>query len=488
MLVRIIVSLLYLGILLLFAVRARKRTQSIEDYYVGGRNVPTLLVVFSFYATFVSTNSFIGHSAKSHTFGLSWLLVGLVLVLMTLFSWSVIAPKFREKAGALGSVVPSDLFRLQFQSPTAGMVAAGIILFDSVFFLAAVFLGASEALSALFQTRFVYALAAVFVVQIVYTVVGGYLADVWSDSLQAVVLFVGVIALPVALVAGNGGWDATWTLLRAIESDQLAAGGKYSLIRMTTAAPLVLIIGIGLSGGAKLVADPRQLSRFYGLRSGGAAKRGVLLITAMVAVTYLFLLPIGLFARAYPLPADIAANTDAIVPYLLSEARILGPVLGTVILMALLAAAMSTIDSVLLVAAGAMQRDVLPALGRHSTVDTVTRARTIVLLLALSALVMAIVVRANPRLNLGIVELTVFAGALYAGAFLPPLLGILYWKRSSAVGAILAMIVGVVSTAAWRFVVVAQYPPAAVFPEVFVGMALGIAAFVVGSLVWRTPD
>jgi len=485
MLTRIVVSLVYLSVLILLALRAKKKTQDIEDYYVGGRSVPTLLVVLSFYATFVSTNSFVGHSAKSYVYGVSWMIVGLILVLLAVFSWLVIAPRFRQRAEALKSIVPSDFFRLHFKSARAGALAAAIILFDSVFFLAAVFLGASESMSALLGIPFGYALAIVFVVQLAYTGVGGYLADVWSDSLQAVVLFAGAVAIPVALIAGAGGFAAVVTELQSVDALR-ASGNDFSLLRVTTAAPLLLIVGIGLSGGIKLIADPRQLSRFYALRQESSARRGVLLIGVVIAVTYLFLLPIGLLARAYDVPM-FAAGTDSIVPWLLVDAEILGPTAGAIILTALLAAAMSTIDSVLLVAGAALQRDILPLFGRKRA-ESVSTARKIVVVYAVLPLVLAALVHRYSGAALGIVELTVFAGALYAGAFLPGLMGILYWRRSTAGGAILGMIVGVLSTALWRFAIAPAYPELMNFPEVFVGLPCGAAAFVAGSLVGKRTD
>jgi SSS family transporter len=477
---RILVSLLYLGILIFFALRAKRRTHDIEDYYVGGRNIPTALVCLSFYATFVSTNSFIGHSAKSYDYGISWLIVGVILLLLAILSWIFIAPRFNRKAAELGSVVPSDMFRLQFDSPTAGAVAACVILFDSVFFLAAVFLGASEAMASLLGIPFVFALLIIFVVQLLYTALGGYLADVWSDSVQAIVLLAGSVLIPVALVAYGGGWSATWDRLAVMDAGRAPDG--FSLVRLSTSAPLILIVGIGLSGGLKLVADPRQLSRFYGLRGSDSARRGVWLVGALVAVTYLFLLPIGLLARITDLPPEIAARTDTIVPWLLGEAQIVGPVLGAVFLTALLAAAMSTVDSVLLVAAGALQKDVLPLIKPGDAGNTVTTARKIVLGCAVLSLALAAVARANPEIGLGIVELTVFAGALYAASFLPGLVGILYWNRATAVGVILGMLAGAVSTAVWRFVVMPTVPALAEVPEVFAGVLCGVAAFVWGSL------
>jgi len=453
-------------------------------FYAGGRNVATILVGLSFFATFVSTNSFVGHSAKSYAYGVSWLLVGAVLVVLAIVSWLVIAPRFNRIAGALGSVVPSDLFRLQFGSPAAGAVAAGVILFDSLFFLAAVFLGASESMGALLGIPFAYALGIVFVVQIAYTAVGGYLADVWSDSLQAVILLAGAVVIPLTLISHAGGWTQTWTQLSQIDREQ--AGSGFSLLRITTAAPLLMIVGVGLSGGLKMVADPRQLTRFYGLRGADSARAGAWFIGVLVAVTYFFLLPIGLLSRVIGVPPEVAARSDAIVPWLLGDARILGPIAGTVILTALLAAAMSTIDSVLLVAAGALQRDILPLVKRGGRGETVAAARRIVLLCALLAVVLAAFARAYPAFGFGIVELTVFAGALYAGAFLPGLIGILYWPGSTAAGVIAGMIAGLVSTVAWRFAVIPSVPAVADVPEVFVGVLCGTAAFVAGSIGSRS--
>jgi Na+/proline symporter len=143
---------------------------------------------------------------------------------------------------------------------------------------------------------------------------------------------------------------------------------------------------------------------------------------------------------------------------------------------------MSTIDSVLLVAAGALQRDIMPLMRKSKSDASLPGARAIVLICALLSLVLASLSRAFPEAGLGIVELTVFAGALYAGAFLPGLIGILYWPGSTAAGAIMGMVAGVLSTALWKFGAVALYPSLVAVPEVFVGILFGTAAFIFGSL------
>ena len=147
-------------------------------------------------------------------------------------------------------------------------------------------------------------------------------------------------------------------------------------------------------------------------------------------------------------------------------------------LAALLAAAMSTIDSVLLVASAAFQRDVLPAFGVKGGQD-VRSARRIVVIYALLPLALAAVARGVPSMGAGIVELSVFAGALYAAAFLPPLVGVLYWGRGTGRGAVVGMVAGAAATILWKI------GAGGGVPEVFVGIAFGTIGFITGSLATR---
>lgn len=479
----------YVVLLLALGLWARRRTKTLADYYVGGGRVPTLLVAFSYYATYVSTISFIGHAGMSYVYGVAWMVVGAVLVLFTVLAWIFIAGRFRELAGRLGSVCPSDFFRLHYRSTAAGSLAAFIILFDSVWYLGAVMLGASAAVGSLLGIRFEVALAGVFVVQVGYTFLGGYLADVWTDSVQAVLMLAAAVALPLLMLTQLGGWEAAWRKLAAVDVELMSRDpGRPSLVGFVADAPWLFILGVALAGGLKMVADPRQISRFYGLESGASTRIGVVVAPLAMALTYLCLLPLGLFARAYHLPPAVAARSDAIIPYLLGEGQLLGPVLGAVVLTSLVAAAMSTMDSVLLVASASFQRDILPLFRRTSDWSepkSLGVARLGVAAYALLPLTVAAVAHARPGSSAGIVELTAFAGALYAGAFLPGLLGALYWRGASRAGVVWGMVCGATAATAWKFFG-RGVPALADVHEVFIGLAAGGAAFLLGSLL-RPP-
>lgn len=482
----IVITAIYVLALAGLSIKAARLTKSVEDYYKGPANIPSCLIAVSYYATFVSSNTFVGLAGKSYEFGLSWLLLGFILATFTVLAWVFVAPRFRELAEKLHSVSISDLFRLHYQSVAVGRLAACLILFDCIWYLAAVFIGASEAAASLLHLPFIWALACVVALQTFYVVFGGYLADVWTDSLQASLMMTATLTLPLVLVAGLGGWQETWSRLYAIDIELVQVEStRFSLVHLTRDSPWLLILGISLAGGIKLIADPRQLSRFYGLKDASSARLGVVIAPLAVALTYICLLPVGLIARAYEIPPEIAKRSDAIVPYLLGESALFGSVFGPIILAAIIAAAMSTVDSVLIVASAAFKNELLPMAGTSATWadrDNLWLARFWTVAYVFISASVAVVVHGNAEATTGIVELTAFSGALYAGAFLPLLLGALYWPRASRNGAIAGILAGATSTILWKFVVLAHVPALTGTHEIFVGLVAGSVAFVTGTL------
>ena len=55
-----------------YATRRRGTQAALGEFYLAGRSLGGVVIAFSFYATFVSTNSFIGQAGKSWEAGLAW--------------------------------------------------------------------------------------------------------------------------------------------------------------------------------------------------------------------------------------------------------------------------------------------------------------------------------------------------------------------------------------------------------------------------------
>jgi SSS family transporter len=452
----------YGGMLALHAWQGRRGTHGIADYYVGGRAIGGVALGLSFFATYSSTNSFVGFAGQSYRYGAPWLLLAPIIVLFCIIAWTVVAPRLRRFSEALGSLTIPDFIGFRFGSTPARVAAAAIVIVSSFFYLTAVFKGVGTTLGAFLDVDYRLAVWIFFVIVMLYTAVGGFISVVKTDMVQGVVMLAAAVLLFRGTVAAAGGLDA----LSAVRS----AADTQHLFTRDAAMPFAVLLGVIIAATIKLVVEPRQLSRFYALRDQRAVRHGFWTATLAFLVTYALLVPIGLFAHAI-LP-DAVADSDRIVPLLLTDPDIFHPAIAAFMLVALVAAAMSSVDSVLLVMAATFHRD-LVALVRPAASERAA-VRATAAYVAFFALVTTVIALNPPG---GIVALTSFSGSLYAACFLPALLFGLYWPRGDGRAALASMGAGLTVLVAWKTVA------GGVVHELFPAMAASLLTYVIAA--WR---
>jgi sodium/pantothenate symporter len=450
------------GLLLVrHAIEGRRATEGQADYYVGGRTMGGVVLGLSFFATYSSTNSFVGFSGQAYSYGAPWLLLAPGVVIFSFASWLWIAPRLRAFTGEVDSVTLADYVGFRFESTPARTIAALLVIFSSFLYMTAVFKGIGNLLEIFLDMPYLVAIAVVFLVVMGYTAVGGFISVVKTDAVQGVVMVAAGIFLFWGAVNAAGGIDALELIKTAPES----AG----LFRWDAAMPFPVLIGIIVAGTLKFIVDPRQLSRFYALADQRAVRRGLWVSTAAFLVVYSLILPIGLYAHA--ILGSGVAESDLVVPLLLGEADILPALPAAVIVVAMLAAAMSSLDSVLLVMASTWERDVISLFRKVDDARAVTETRRWVVAFAVITAVIAI----NPPGS--IVDLTSFSGSLYAACFFPAVVLGLFWKRGTGPAVIASFVIGVVVLVGWD-----QLPFGHLVHEVFPAMALSMLAYVLLAL------
>lgn len=458
---------IYLGVLVYHASIARRHVKGLDDYLVAGRRMGGGILALSFYATFMSTNTFIGAAGKSWDVGLVWCIGGLILAGLCCVSWFFVAPRFTPLTKEYKSLTVADFLGVHYDSPALRRVAAVIICFASIAYLVAIYRGAALALENLLDIRYVWAAGIIFVVVTAYTLAGGFESVVLTDSLQGLLMVTGAIGMALAILWVGGGLGPMLRQLHDQDPAWTSWQGKM---------PLATVVALNLSVGLKYLVEPRQLSRFYGLKDNAALRRGAIIAPLLVITTYVCLLPLGALAHVL-IPTDAISSSDEVVPYLLASGKLFGPVLGVLFLLVLLSAAMSSIDSVLLVAASSIDHD-LVAPDRH--VGAVRRTRIWVMAVSL----ISVAIAASP-LAQDIMTITAFSGALYGACFLPALVLGLFWRRPTAPAALASVSAGAVTVIAWF---VARKLGWTSVHEVYGGLAVGWGVYVsIGALGRRPP-
>jgi SSS family transporter len=438
----------------------KKETKNLADYYVGGRNMGGWTIGLSFFATYASTNSFVGFSGRTYAWGLPWLLFIPTAVAFSLFSWIVVAPRLRSFTAAMDSLTIPDFIGFRFGSTPARVFAALIVIAASFFYMTAVFKGIGNLLEVFLEIPYKVSIVIVFFVVMTYTMIGGFISVVKTDAVQGVVMIFAALLLFFGTVDAAGGFASALEVRNQPGGEELFTWGG--------GVTIPLLIGTMVAGLVKFAVEPRQLSRFFALEGEKAMRTGMWVSSLTFAGVFSLLIPVGIYARKI-FPTGIE-DTDLVVPTLLSE--VFGQGTSSFLLVAMVAAAMSSLDSVLLVMASTTERDVVSVLrpGRTEAQEMFGTKGWVALFAFITMLISL-----NPPG--GIVELTAFSGALYGACFFPALVLGLHWKRGNGQAVIASFVVGIVVLLGWPFL-----PGSEVIHQIFPAMLLSTAAYVGLSL------
>ena len=456
--------LLYTFMLAHHAWTGNRKTKGLADYYVGGRNMGGWVIGLSFFATYASTNSFVGFSGRTYDWGIPWMLFIPTAVAFSLFAWIVVAPRLRAFTAAMDSLTIPDFIGFRFGSTTARVFSALIMIAASFFYMTAVFKGIGNLLETFLEIQYEVSIVIVFFIVMTYTMIGGFISVVKTDSVQGVVMVLAAIVLFSGTVSAAGG-------LASISEVRTQPGGE-ELFTWGGGVAIPVLMGTMFAGLVKFAVEPRQLSRFFALQGDKATRTGMIVSSVTFAAVFSLLIPVGIYARRV-LPGGLE-DTDLVVPTLLTE--VFGPGTGAFLLVAMVAAAMSSLDSVLLVMASTTERDIVSVLkpGRTEAAEMFWTKGWV----ALFALITAVISLNPPD---GIVELTAFSGSLYGVCFFPAIVFGLHWRRGSGAGVIASFVIGISVLLGWEYL-----PGSEILHEVFPAMIFSTFAFWIVSLF--TPD
>ena len=231
-----------------------------------------------------------------------------------------------------------------------------------------------------------------------------------------------------------------------------------------------MLLGVLVSSTIKFAVEPRQLSRFYALEGAGATRTGTLVSTLAFMAVYSLLVPVGLYARRV-IPGGIT-DTDLVVPTLLATDGVFSPLASAFLLVAMVAAAMSSLDSVLLVTASTAERDIMGILRPGRSDTTAVRATRVYV--GIFALITA-AVSLNPPGS--IVTLTALSGSLYGACFFPAIVMGLYWRRGNGAAVVGSYVAGLAGLFLWRYT-----PWAEALHQVFPALILSMFTYLVISI------
>ena len=429
---------LYFAILLIIGFVASKRTKSVEDFYVAGKGLGFWVSAFSSRATGESGWLLLGLTGMGWAVGVNafWVLLGQMVG--ESISWMYVARPFKRATDKYGSITIPDYLESRFGDVRHILrwISAVVILVMVTAYLSAQLTATGKAFRDFLGTDFRTGATLGVVIVLLYTTMGGFRAVAWSDFFQGLMMLGGLILVPIVALIAVGGWTPMIAKLAAQQPAMLTAFGSNGF---TTAGILTALGFIGPGFG--YLGSPQLYTRMIAVKSEQALVPGALVAILFTLFTSGGAIIAGMAGRIlFPAIPD----QEAIFPLLAGE--LFNPLMTAVLIAVVLAAVMSTADSLLILAVSAVVRDVYQKIFRPqaSQKSVVNLSRILTVVIAIVALLVSLM---EIRLVFWFV---LFAWAGISSAFVPVIVLSLFWKGITLRGAASSMIVGFLTAIIWK--------------------------------------
>ncbi len=467
----------------------KKASQGVEGYYVAKREIPGWVISLAFFSTSASTNTYIGQAGKSFQYGLSWAWMGLIWTFFCIVSWQLLGPKMRSQTARLKSFTIPDYFHLRYKSNMAKSIrvlSALIILFATIWYMVGIAKGCAHVLTSVLDIPYEYGAFAIIAVTCAYTIWGGMYSVLWTDAIQGIIMFgVAILMLAIPFMYAGG----TANLMEAIgNTEHVTQQGEPMRSGLVTFGELVsflYILGIGLAVGMKQISEPKNLIRFYSINNAKSMRFAMIWTPIFLGISLVCVMGLGALVHGMVNAEEagyLIHHTDEVVGFMLDKYD--NKFVNGICVAGLFAAGMSSLASVIIIIGTAFVKDIWHVVRPMDTSKIIPRTKWFMA----GYCVLVYVLTLYPMA--GIVELTAFAGAVFAASFFPAIFGGLYLKWGTDLGALASMVMGMLVNVVWRFGFRFEYAALKDIHEVIPAFLMAMLTYILVSL-WsgkRKPD
>lgn len=432
---------IYVVIALAAAVLSRRGTsRTMSDYFLGSRRMGGFVSAMSYSATTYSAFMMIGLAGLTYAGGVGALgfellyLCGVTLML-------IFGPRFWRVGQAYGYVTPTEMIGHRYRSKAAGATTALASCLFLIPYAAVQLAGVGYLLSGMSggAITFTQGTTVATVLAIIFAMIAGLRSVAWTDSLQAVVMIVSASLVVILVIRQLGGLGTFFDRLAADPGALSVPGTGYFTFSTFLALTLPWIFF--------MISNPQVSQRLYTPGSLRDLRRMMLGFMAFGFIYTMITVVWGLTAR---LEFQDLASGDQATPTLLASGLVPLP-LGIIVMVGIMAAAISTIDSIMLTLSSMVSRDVYAPAARRLGSDEHTSAADTpaghsaegrqLLVGKLVIPVIAVLAYGFAHLQLDLIAVLSVSASAGLLVMVPPIIGAFFWKRGTAAGVITSVLV-----------------------------------------------
>ncbi|MDD6310979.1 MAG: sodium/proline symporter PutP [Firmicutes bacterium] len=420
-----------------------------EDYFLGGRSMGPWVTAMSAQASDMSGWLLMGLPGSVLAFGFGQMWIGIGLALGTAANWIFCAKRLRRFSKAANDAITLPQYlanRFATSSKVLQVACAIIFLVFFTVYVASAFVSGATVFTQLFTGISDQTAMIIFAVLIVaYTLLGGFKAVCWTDFFQGLLMLAALLAVPIVIVATQ---NLDTALLSNVYSYTDANGDVVECAFGTGLfSSSWQDIVSGLAWGLGYFGMPHILVRFMSIEKPSMIKKSATVAIIWVVLTLGAACLIAYMGRMMVAEELLTTGAQKTIFIVLTR-KLFPPFISGVLLAAIMAAAVSTADSQILVASSSFTADLYKPIFRKSASEkeVLMVGRVVVIIVAIIAFLIASSKGTGAQ---AIMEMVDNAWAGFGSAFGPVILLSLFWKRFNYPGACAGVIVGAIVDIVW---------------------------------------
>jgi sodium/proline symporter len=453
------VLLVYLGILAALAIWSRRETHTLSGFYLAGKKLPYWVVAFSTNATGESGWLLLGLSGMGYLVGAQayWVVVGEIAGIG--LSWWLMSRRLKALGDKTDSITVPDVLSANFVDKwhLIRAVSVLIILVMVTTYVTAQMVATGKAFSSFLGMGYETGVILGSIIIIGYTFVGGYKAVSYTDVVQGVLMLLGLIAVPAAAIIASGGIGEVRDSL-ALQDPALL--DMFDFDNTPAWIGIASFVAIGLP----FIGVPQLLIRYMSARDDGEIRKARIMSLIVLFIFTFGAVTAGVAGRAlYPGLED----AETIFPVISNN--LFPPVISGVLLVVVLSAIMSTVDSLLLLASSSAVRDTYQKIMGSTESDErlSSYGKIVTIIIGVFAVVLGV---QEPRV---IFHFVLASWSGLGSAFGPAMIGVLYYKRVTWLGVLSGILGGFAASVVWLMY----------FKEAYHGLYEAIPGFIAGMVL-----
>lgn len=456
-----------LSLYIAYLSRSGKQT-SMESYFLGERKLGGFVSALSYSATTYSAFMLVGLAGLTYKGGVG--AYGFEIVyFMGVSLVAIFGPRFWLVGKKYGYVTPSEMLGDRYQNKKVAAIVAVASCIFLIPYSAVQLAGVGYLLSGVTNNAIPFTTGVIIatVLAIVFSFIAGIRSVAWTDSLQALVMIITATVVVMLIVNGLGGVGGFFNTLETNHPEFLAVPGNGFFSFLT-------FLGLTVPWFFFSLSNPQVSQRLFMPDSLGSLRR-MLMGFLLFGFIYTIVSVVWGFSALVMFPG--LEKADLATPMILSS-ELVPPVLGAIVMVGIMAAAISTIDSILLTLSSLFARDVYGNLSKKSNDQhQLLVGKFVIPVIAILAFLFA-------QMNVSLIAVLSVASSAGLLVTVPAIIGAFFWKRGTAAGVMTSVIVSGLIVLYFEF---AKIKPFGIASGIW-GLLISTTLFITVSLLSKAPE